>query len=52
MSVLVCGESYKEAATICNCKVGTVKSRVNRARSMIIRDLGADTLKDFLVNFE
>ena len=37
--VLVLGESYEDAARICNCAVGTVKSRVNRARNMIIADL-------------
>lgn len=28
----VLGESYKDAATILNCDIGTIKSRVNRAR--------------------
>lgn len=37
--VLVLGESYEDAARICDCAVGTVKSRVNRARNMIIADL-------------
>lgn len=30
------GFSYEEAAEICNCAVGTVKSRVNRARNKLV----------------
>jgi RNA polymerase sigma factor (sigma-70 family) len=37
--VVMLGESYENAAAICNCAVGTVKSRVNRARRMVIEDL-------------
>jgi RNA polymerase sigma-70 factor (ECF subfamily) len=29
------GYSYQEAATVCHCAVGTIKSRVNRARSRL-----------------
>ena len=29
------GTSYAEAAKICRCKIGTIKSRVNRAREAI-----------------
>lgn len=29
------GFSYEEAAQICNCAIGTVKSRVSRARAML-----------------
>ena len=29
------GFSYEEAAEICNCAVGTMKSRVSRARSRL-----------------
>lgn len=39
--VVVLGESYEEAARLCGCAIGTVKSRVNRARNLIIEDLGA-----------
>ncbi len=40
------GFSYKEAAEVCGCAVGTIKSRVNRARSklaelMDLEDVGA-----------
>lgn len=38
--VVVLGESYEEAARICGCAMGTVKSRVNRARKLLIDDLG------------
>jgi RNA polymerase sigma-70 factor (ECF subfamily) len=34
------GFSYEEAAEICNCAVGTIKSRVNRARNRIADMLG------------
>jgi RNA polymerase sigma-70 factor (ECF subfamily) len=39
------GASYEEAAEICGCAVGTVKSRVNRARARLAELLGgADEL--------
>lgn len=40
------GKSYGEAATLLNCPVGTVRSRLNRARSMLLdklRPLGLGT---------
>ena len=37
--VVMLGESYEDAAAICNCAVGTVKSRVNRARRMVMANL-------------
>jgi RNA polymerase sigma factor (sigma-70 family) len=42
--VVMLGESYETSAQICNCAVGTVKSRVNRARNMVIEALGADAI--------
>lgn len=39
------GLSYEEAAAVCNCAVGTIKSRVSRARSELIRMLSEDRLK-------
>ncbi|MDX2236258.1 MAG: sigma-70 family RNA polymerase sigma factor [Hyphomonadaceae bacterium] len=36
------GMSYEEAAEICGCAVGTVKSRVNRARRKLAEALGLD----------
>lgn len=35
-----CGFSYEEAAQICDCAVGTIKSRVNRARRSLADTLG------------
>jgi RNA polymerase sigma-70 factor, ECF subfamily len=34
------GRSYKEAAQICGTKIGTIKSRVNRARNGLAELLG------------
>jgi RNA polymerase sigma-70 factor (ECF subfamily) len=41
------GFSYEEASEICGCAVGTVKSRVNRARSKLSELLGIDSADDF-----
>jgi RNA polymerase sigma-70 factor (ECF subfamily) len=38
------GLSYEEAAKICDCAVGTVKSRVSRAREELTRLLSDNTL--------
>ena len=42
--MLVCVEelSYQEAADICRCNVGTLKSRINRARARLIEDFGLE----------
>ena len=40
------GFSYEEAAKICNCAVGTIKSRVNRARLRLAEILGVETVQD------
>ncbi len=40
------GFSYEEAAAICRTKVGTVKSRVNRARRRLAERLGYDAVAD------
>ena len=37
------GFAYEEAAEICHCAVGTVKSRVNRARKRLAELLGIDS---------
>lgn len=37
------GLSYEEAAEICGCAVGTIKSRVNRARIKLQRLLDSET---------
>jgi len=39
------GLSYDEAANICGCAVGTIKSRVSRARSELLQLLSGDTLQ-------
>jgi RNA polymerase sigma-70 factor (ECF subfamily) len=36
------GFSYEEAAEICGCAVGTIKSRVNRARNRLAELLSLD----------
>lgn len=36
------GFSYEEAATICGCAIGTIKSRVNRARTTLTARLGLE----------
>jgi RNA polymerase sigma-70 factor (ECF subfamily) len=39
--VVMVGCTYDEAASICGCEVGTIKSRVNRAKARIAELLGA-----------
>lgn len=39
----VTGVSYEEAAAICGCAVGTVKSRLNRARARLLYEMGEDS---------
>jgi RNA polymerase sigma-70 factor (ECF subfamily) len=36
------GLSYEEAAEICGCALGTIKSRVNRARARLLKIMDAD----------
>jgi RNA polymerase sigma-70 factor (ECF subfamily) len=40
MLIGVLGVSYEETAEICGCAVGTVKSRLNRARAGVLEYLG------------
>jgi RNA polymerase sigma-70 factor (ECF subfamily) len=40
------GFSYEDAAVICGCAIGTIKSRVNRARSRLAELLCLDTDDD------
>ncbi|WP_395671838.1 sigma-70 family RNA polymerase sigma factor [Phenylobacterium sp.] len=42
------GLSYEEAAEICGCAVGTIKSRVNRARARLLRIMDADDATDVM----
>lgn len=41
------GFSYEEAADICGCAVGTIKSRVNRARNRLAKLMAVDSVEDF-----
>ena len=41
------GFSYEEAAEICGCAVGTIKSRVNRARGRLADLLAIESAEDF-----
>jgi RNA polymerase sigma-70 factor (ECF subfamily) len=47
--ILVCasGFSYEEAAHVCGCAVGTIKSRINRARGRLQELLGINGDGDF-----
>jgi RNA polymerase sigma-70 factor (ECF subfamily) len=40
------GLTYEEAAEICGCALGTIKSRVNRARVKLLSLMEADTAAD------
>jgi RNA polymerase sigma-70 factor (ECF subfamily) len=46
--VVMPGESYEDAATLCGVAAGTVKSRVNRARRLVMDEMGADALRDMI----
>lgn len=41
------GVSYEEAAHVCGCAVGTIKSRVNRARRKLMAQLSVDSIEEF-----
>lgn len=38
--IAILGVSYEETADICGCAIGTIKSRLNRARMSLLEDLG------------
>ena len=40
------GLSYEEAADVCGCALGTIKSRVNRARAKLLVLMGAEATAD------
>lgn len=44
--VVMLGESYEAAAQVFGVRMGTVKSRVNRARAMVVADLHAPAPND------
>jgi RNA polymerase sigma-70 factor, ECF subfamily len=41
------GMTYEEAAVICGCAIGTIKSRVNRGRTRLAELLSIETIDDF-----
>ena len=41
------GFSYEEAADICGCAVGTIKTRVNRARTRLAELMSIESVDDF-----
>jgi len=42
------GLSYEEAAEICGCALGTIKSRVNRARARLLKIMDAEEAADVM----
>jgi len=42
------GMSYEEAAEICGCALGTIKSRINRGRSRLLQLLDSDSHREWL----
>ncbi|CAN7332289.1 sigma-70 family RNA polymerase sigma factor [Phenylobacterium sp. LjRoot164] len=42
------GLSYEEAAEICGCALGTIKSRVNRARARLLKIMDAEEASDVM----
>ena len=41
------GMTYEEAADICGCAIGTIKSRVNRGRSRLAELMSIESIDDF-----
>lgn len=48
----VLGASYEEAAEICGCAMGTIKSRLNRARTRMLEYLEAEDVRDLFEEHE
>ncbi|TPI77995.1 sigma-70 family RNA polymerase sigma factor [Mesorhizobium sp. B2-8-9] len=48
MLIGVLGFSYEETAEICGCAVGTVKSRLNRARAGVLEFLGENSSQELI----
>ncbi len=47
--VYLTGESYEDTARILNCPIGTIKSRVSRARHLIMAHLQAESVGDLIL---
>jgi RNA polymerase sigma-70 factor, ECF subfamily len=41
------GLSYDEAALVCGCAIGTIKSRINRGRVKLCELMGVEGAQDF-----
>lgn len=52
MLIGVMGMSYEEACEICDCAIGTVKSRLNRARQRLLQELGEESVGSSLESAE
>jgi RNA polymerase sigma-70 factor (ECF subfamily) len=50
MLVTISGLSYAEAADACACELGTIKSRINRARTRLAAMLAVETPADFVAD--
>jgi RNA polymerase sigma factor (sigma-70 family) len=46
----VLGTSYDDAASICGCAIGTIKSRLSRARNRLLETLGETSPRDAVIN--
>lgn len=48
MLIGLLGVSYEETAEICGCAIGTVKSRLNRARAGVLEFLGENSPQELI----
>ncbi|MDR5653546.1 sigma-70 family RNA polymerase sigma factor [Ruixingdingia sedimenti] len=46
--VALMDQSYADAARVCNCPIGTIKSRISRARAMILAEMGAASFAELM----
>ena len=44
------GLTYEEAAEVCGCALGTIKSRVNRARAKLLKIMDAERAADVMID--
>lgn len=52
MLIGVLGVSYEEAAEVCDCAIGTVKSRLHRARQRLLEEMGESSSQSSLERSE